>query len=288
LHNLILNYGNRLDSFRDASYNYDNAVNNIFDDGINSSTTPPSTEASTSATTETTPPPSTTTPATTPSKTESTTDEPETAHTTDESEADETTVASTTSTTPTSTTTEPTTTSTTKLGPCPEGWILCPGTCRCYKWLDGDVTQPQAQARCQEVGGNLATIDSAAATQCLLDIAASRSQSRAVWIGLIDQDKTGIHPADCPCWKWLDGTPYGYQNFAPGEPNNGRELCVDAFLAPSGRPAGTWNDESCESEFQNPALCSVRASECDTTTVLTASPTTTTSEETTTATTEAP
>ncbi|KAH7698849.1 Protein F58F9.10, partial [Aphelenchoides avenae] len=52
--------------------------------------------------------------------------------------------------------------------PCPDGWSYCPGASRCYKWTDGASTQPEAKSQCRELGGNLATIDSAAATQCLL------------------------------------------------------------------------------------------------------------------------
>ncbi|KAH7694655.1 venom C-type lectin mannose binding isoform 2 variant 1, partial [Aphelenchoides avenae] len=84
-----------------------------------------------------------------------------------------------------------------------------------------------------------------------------------VWIGLTDPTQDGDHTKTSSCWQWLDGTPFGYVNFAPQEPNNfvapNTEWCVDVFLAPSGFPVGTWNDENCDAGYLNPALCSIRA-----------------------------
>lgn len=74
-----------------------------------------------------------------------------------------------------------------------------------------------------------------------------------VWIGLFDNGGSFD-------WKWLDGTPYGYQNFASGEPSQtSNELCVDAFLSIPGKPVGTWNNRVCENEYTNPTLCSIPA-----------------------------
>ena len=41
---------------------------------------------------------------------------------------------------------------------------------------------------------------------------------------------------------WIDGTPWNYQNWNTGEPNNsGNERCVETSM-------GNWNDEKCRSE----------------------------------------
>ncbi|KAH7703540.1 macrophage mannose receptor 1-like protein [Aphelenchoides avenae] len=73
----------------------------------------------------------------------------------------------------------------------------------------------------------------------------------SVWIGLFDRDGSFN-------WNWMDGTPYDYNNFAPGEPSP-NELCMEAFLAPSGKPKGTWNNAICAGKNVYPALCSVPA-----------------------------
>lgn len=72
----------------------------------------------------------------------------------------------------------------------------------------------------------------------------------------MDPTENGRHAADCPCWKWLDGSPYNYQNFAPSEPNNvgGKEWC-NVF---SHAGAGVWLDWNCQ-DLTVPALCSVPA-----------------------------
>ncbi|KAH7709212.1 Lectin precursor, partial [Aphelenchoides avenae] len=111
-------------------------------------------------------------------------------------------------------------------------------------WTDGEFTQPDAQSECLKLGGKLATVDSAAATQCLLDYAGTSSQeATSAWIGLADKEENSKHTANCTCWKWLDGSPFTYENFAPGQPNNAeaKEWCAEIFLPASDYPAGTWN-----------------------------------------------
>ncbi|KAH7709208.1 Lectin precursor, partial [Aphelenchoides avenae] len=151
---------------------------------------------------------------------------------------------------------------------CPDGWSYCPAASRCYKWTDGAFTQPEAKSQCRTLGGNLATIDSAAATQCLLDYAGKSSQeATSAWIGLADTEENSKHTANCTCWKWLDGSSFSFENFAPGQPNNAeaKEWCTEVFLPGSNYPPGTWNDELCEA-YKRPALCSVPAAPMPSTT----------------------
>lgn len=42
-------------------------------------------------------------------------------------------------------------------------------------------------------------------------------------------------------WHWSDGTPWHYQSWIPGEPNNPNQKCVTIFLRNNTR----WDDESC-------------------------------------------
>ncbi|KAH7709211.1 Lectin precursor [Aphelenchoides avenae] len=120
-----------------------------------------------------------------------------------------------------------------------------------------------AQTRCRALGGNLATIDSAAATQCLKDdVGKAAQKATSAWIGLVDTKANSKHTANSPSWKWRDNSPYNYENFAAREPNNlggeGKEWCTEVYLpASTKRPAGTWNDKGCN--YTIPALCSVPA-----------------------------
>jgi hypothetical protein len=151
---------------------------------------------------------------------------------------------------------------------CPSGFTSCSGSNFCYQVVDGYFTAAQAEYQCQLLGGNLATIDSWSATECLIDLTnpisngAPESWTR-VWIGLIDISQDPHHTKDS-LWTWLDGSAYfnnNYHNWDPtyNEPNNlaGAEWCVDAHTNVAGGccPAGTWNDEDCS--VTKPAFCSV-------------------------------
>ena len=45
-------------------------------------------------------------------------------------------------------------------------------------------------------------------------------------------------------FTWTDGTPYDFQAWAPGEPNDddGSELCVEMYIE---NAPGLWNDHLC-------------------------------------------
>ncbi|KAH7724809.1 C-type lectin 6, partial [Aphelenchoides avenae] len=157
-------------------------------------------------------------------------------------------------------TTPSTLTTLTTTAPCPAAWIHCPNSGKCFQWLDGGFNHSDGQARCQAIGGNLATVDSPAATQCLLDMASKNyTDLGRVWIGLVDSERLDIHPKECTCWQWLDGTPYDYNYFPTDGPinQNGLEFCTEAYLQASGLKVGDWNDNDCG--VYNAALCSIPA-----------------------------
>ena len=56
-----------------------------------------------------------------------------------------------------------------------------------------------------------------------------------IWIG-------GIKKGDS--YSWLDGTPWNYQNWSPGNPSGGSEKCLEIF-ALNYYPS-KWNDDNCE------------------------------------------
>jgi hypothetical protein len=87
------------------------------------------------------------------------------------------------------------------------------------------------RAACQALGGDLASIHSAAENAAVLAVI---PQSAAPWIGATDAVSEGT-------WRWSDGTPWDYSNWAPGEPNDegGNEDCALLYAS------GAWNDGQC-------------------------------------------
>ncbi|XP_054706985.1 macrophage mannose receptor 1-like [Uloborus diversus] len=97
---------------------------------------------------------------------------------------------------------------------------------------------------CKRAGGTLATVSSKAILEFLttflvLDI------RRSVWIGLSDTKlEVGFY--------WEDETPLDFTNWAPGEPSNGREHCVEMQFN-SSTQIGYWNTKDCGEEI--PFIC---------------------------------
>lgn len=67
------------------------------------------------------------------------------------------------------------------------------------------------------------------------------------WIGMFDQSRQNV-------FKWSDGTPFTYTNFAPGKPNsyNGGNFgeCGESVN-------GEWHDDACASLTNRPYVCKV-------------------------------
>jgi hypothetical protein len=92
---------------------------------------------------------------------------------------------------------------------------------------------------CSADGAHLAVIESMAENDHL------RAFGNDLWIGFDDLTVEGV-------FRWVTGTPPGFERFEGNEPNNqsGREDCATL------RDDGTWNDTSCEDDHV--AIC-----ECD-------------------------
>ncbi|XP_071940974.1 macrophage mannose receptor 1-like [Antedon mediterranea] len=121
------------------------------------------------------------------------------------------------------------------VGSCPPGWIL--NGDGCYKVTsDTDLTFDAASQACQSIQGELASIHDAD-TQSFLSLQTQIAR-KYLWVGLHDTTNEGK-------FEWLDGTPYDFFNWAPGEPNDygSGEDCV--HLAPWENSMGEWNDLAC-------------------------------------------
>tara|TARA_B100001093_G_scaffold510318_2_gene575957 strand:+ start:40 stop:693 length:654 start_codon:yes stop_codon:yes gene_type:complete len=109
-----------------------------------------------------------------------------------------------------------------------------PAFARRRTWLD-------ARQLCQDIGGDLGVIRSAAANTYVY----SKLQQNGfddTWIGLNDRQNE-------MAWVWLDGLPVDYQNWDSGEPNNsGNNEHCGIFLMSDGR-APNWDDRPCDREY---------------------------------------
>jgi hypothetical protein len=86
-----------------------------------------------------------------------------------------------------------------------------PSTGHCYVAWPGPINFASAQRDCQSRNGTLAVVSSAAEN----GIVNSVSGLQQTWIGL------EITHGATDSFHWVDGEPYAYSAFAPGEPNNG-------------------------------------------------------------------
>lgn len=133
---------------------------------------------------------------------------------------------------------------TTPVQSCASGWTPAAKRNVCYKLYrkkDQKRTWQEAQDFCKAIGGNLMSIHS---SQDLSN--APFHTSNPVWIGL---SSLGTNEG----FTWTDGSPFGYENWGYGEPNNhnNNEHCAEIQFY-YGRH---WNDRHCES--YNDWICQI-------------------------------
>jgi hypothetical protein len=108
------------------------------------------------------------------------------------------------------------------------GPITNPANCHRY-YLLAESSWTLAQDAALALGGHLVVINDAAENAWVAE--SFLPLSSALWIGLSDAASEGV-------FEWVDGSPVGYTNWAPFEPNNccGGEDYVHIW------PGSTWND----------------------------------------------
>ena len=116
---------------------------------------------------------------------------------------------------------------------CSPGWTYFPNTGRCYKHFPVPRTWVDARFLClvvAQTNGDLASIPDQATNVFLTTLSTDNS-----YIGASDAETEGT-------WKWSDGTPWSFENWGPGEPNNygGPQM----YLAINYKGVGLWDDES--------------------------------------------
>ncbi|CAH1248684.1 CSMD1 [Branchiostoma lanceolatum] len=104
---------------------------------------------------------------------------------------------------------------------------------KCYIMSDTRGTFVDAETKCAEEGGILATVKDQQVQDFLVQLLSVSNKD--VWIGLTDQDVEGQ-------FVWADGTPLVYSNWAPGEPNGDDTTnCVHLWPLANFR----WHDMPC-------------------------------------------
>jgi len=130
--------------------------------------------------------------------------------------------------------------------PCVEGDVqgVDPASGTCYAATTGTrATFDAAQAACEAIGADLATIDSAATNAFLTAL-----------LGDVEAFVGGSDRLNEGAFVWIDGTPVTYTNWRSGEPNNGGDSYQEDCIVLQPQLGGVWDDRPCDStELPPPA-----------------------------------
>ncbi|XP_048853080.1 ladderlectin-like isoform X1 [Brienomyrus brachyistius] len=122
---------------------------------------------------------------------------------------------------------------------CPGGWHQYHS--RCFYFEGQPKSWVDAQNNCIHLKGTLASIHSFEEYQFVQRVTGSHFPR--AWIGAFDAVKVGT-------WLWIDGTPFDFTKWNPGEPNNpGVEDCAEINY---GAEKG-WNNLRCMTLL--PSVC---------------------------------
>ncbi|XP_054988182.1 asialoglycoprotein receptor 2 [Sorex araneus] len=115
---------------------------------------------------------------------------------------------------------------------CPVNWIEYKGSC--YWFSHTGSTWPEAENYCQLEKAHLAVVNSEEKQKFIVQ----HTNSFDYWIGLTESNDS---------WKWVDGTNYKYEHWAPFQPDGwkGREVDSSHELCVEIRWDGFWNDDLC-------------------------------------------
>ena len=97
-------------------------------------------------------------------------------------------------------------------------------------YLLAESSWTAAEAKAQELGGHLTTVNDPAENDWLL---ATFGAEHNLWIGLNDAQEDGV-------FAWTSGQPVTFTNWSPGEPNNA--VGGEAYVQLLGAGNGKWND----------------------------------------------
>ncbi|XP_077580952.1 galactose-specific lectin nattectin-like [Stigmatopora nigra] len=115
---------------------------------------------------------------------------------------------------------------------CPKGWTQLDD--RCFIYQDEEREFADAEAVCQILGGNLASVHSAFEYVAVLALIKERSEpnsNRDVWLGL--------HEAiELEAYQWTDGSPFDFNAF---NSDDGNGSCVEIDYSDL-----SWDNADCD------------------------------------------
>jgi hypothetical protein len=115
---------------------------------------------------------------------------------------------------------------------CPLGWSVLSN--RCYFFVEVELDWNGAQAACEALGASLASIGGEGEDNFVRSLVKEGS----FWLGGSDGMTEGQ-------WLWSDGTPWSYDHWGSGQPDNWfNEDCLE-------RKDGRWNDTGCEDKLSS-------------------------------------
>ena len=102
------------------------------------------------------------------------------------------------------------------------------------------ITWEEAKEKCEEKGGHLVTITSAAEQNFVYYNFLKNKNNYDCWIGGTDKESEGD-------WKWVTGEPFSYTKWSNTEPNNmnGNEYYINMYSSD-----GTWNDMPASTKYR--------------------------------------
>ena len=114
---------------------------------------------------------------------------------------------------------------------CSPGWTYFPNNAHCYKHFSATKTWINARSYCRslaQTNGDLVSIPDQATNDFLTTLSTDNS-----YIGASDAETEGT-------WKWTDGTPWGYESWFGGGPNNHNNQDYGTINYGG---AGLWDDQ---------------------------------------------
>ena len=109
-------------------------------------------------------------------------------------------------------------------------YFVFDGNGHTYKAMQQRLTWQSAKDMCEAKGGHLAVVSSPAVQSFLETFI-----SDPVWIGGYSPDGSNTN------WKWVDGTPFTWANWATGQPDNTGETGIQIGVG-SSWSGGKWNN----------------------------------------------
>uniref|UniRef100_A0A914Q450 C-type lectin domain-containing protein n=1 Tax=Panagrolaimus davidi TaxID=227884 RepID=A0A914Q450_9BILA len=127
--------------------------------------------------------------------------------------------------------------------PCPKGSVQGVGNPNeCYKLILDAKDWYSADGVCQELNGHLVSIHDAFSNTFFGGMVGGAGYNE-FWIGANNNNLNGT-------WKWIDGSSFNYDDWAPGNPQPSTAYCMSARV-----PSGFWYSTDCRSE--KPFVCNV-------------------------------